>query len=96
MVATRSRVALGTVTEGAEVVVIKRVGSKGSDMGALHLAIYTRGAAHGTVIIRARERISLPVAINKTAESITPWLVKALPKRYEISFFLSNLVKETA
>jgi hypothetical protein len=96
MVAARSRVALGTVTEGAEVAVTKRAGSKDWVMGALHLAIYTRGVAHGTVIIRARERISLPMAINKTAESITPWSAKGLPKRYEISFFLSNLVKETA
>jgi hypothetical protein len=74
----------GTVTEGAEVAVTKRAGSRDWDMGGLHLAIYTREAAPGTVIILLQERISLPVAINKTVESITPWSAKDLPKRYRI------------
>lgn len=63
--------ALGIVTEAAEVEVTKKVGSKDWVMGALHLAIYTREAAHVTATILAQERISLPVAISKTAEWIT-------------------------
>ena len=61
----------GIVTEGAEVAVTKRAGSRDWDMGGLHLAIYTREAAHVTATILAQERISLPLAISKTAEWIT-------------------------
>ena len=86
LVAAQSKMwrAHGIVTEEAEVAVTKRVESRDWGMAAPHLAIYTREAAPGTVIILLQERISLPVAINKTAESITPWSAKDLLKRYHI------------
>jgi hypothetical protein len=85
--------ALGIVTEEAEVEVTKKVGSKDWVMGALHLAIYTREAAHVTATILAQERISLPVAINKTAEWTTPWSAKDLPKRYVTPLYLLTSFK---
>jgi hypothetical protein len=51
MAAAQSRPPLGTVTEGAEVAVTKRAGSKDLGMGGLLLGIYTREAAHGILVI---------------------------------------------